>query len=215
MTPTAFCSHQDRLNATLVRCLAPLLAAALALAACEKQAPEEKTPSPRPDRGMTAPVRDPPARPAPAMTPPPTRPAPKVGRSWLYPSMQAGMDPSPSLAGAPTPDPEGLEIKQLVMAKRLEGRKPDGVATEFELTDGTIYCHVEAVNRKGPERKLTVKWFHEGTEFHRVILTVGKGPIWRTWAKHTLRQRHHGSWECTVQNEQDVLIGAVKFTVKE
>ena len=190
-----------------------IVALPLAIGACDKREPgPEKKPDP------TAPGRAAPGQPA-AMTatapPAGDARAPRAGKSWLYPSMEAGPDPSPSLAGPPRPDPDGLEVQQVVMARKLDGRKPDGVTTEFTLEDGVIYCHLEAVNRQGPERKLTVKWFHEGTEFHRVTLTVGKGPIWRTWARHKLRKRHHGSWECTIQNETGVLIGAARFTVKE
>jgi hypothetical protein len=114
---------------------------------------------------------------------------------------------------APGTDPQGLEIARVLLARKVEDRKPVGEASSFSLPDERVYCYIDAKNPKGPERKLRVVWHHDGKVFHQVRLRVGVGHVWRTWAYVRLRKGHEGNWRCAVFNEQDQRLAAKEFTV--
>jgi len=114
---------------------------------------------------------------------------------------------------APETDPQGLEIERVLLARKVEERKPVGEASAFSLPDERVYCYIDAKNPKGPERKLRVVWHHDGKVFHQVRLRVGVGHVWRTWAYVRLRKGHEGNWRCAVFNEQEQRLAAKEFTV--
>ncbi|MFH2007907.1 MAG: DUF2914 domain-containing protein [bacterium] len=120
----------------------------------------------------------------------------------------------PANAVEPRPDPKGLTVKRLVIAKRVQDRKAMDVGTEFTVADGRVYCYVDAANAKGPERMLTVAWIRNGKRSHAVRLRVGKGSVWRTWSFLRLRKTSVGGWQCALHNEDGQLIGRAAFTVK-
>lgn len=118
-------------------------------------------------------------------------------------------------AKAPEVDPQGLVVSRVLLAKALVERKPEGEGTAFSLADERVYCYIDAKNPKGPERKLTVVWHHNGKVFHRLGLRVGVGHVWRTWAYLSIKPGHAGNWRCGVFNEEGQLIQGVGFTISK
>lgn len=144
------------------------------------------------------------------------RPAPSAADAGAARAVVSGppaVPPDAMEARAPDVDPQGLVVNRVLLAKNLVERKPEGEGTAFTLADPRIYCYIDAKNPKGPERKLTVVWHHNGKVFHRLGLRVGVGHVWRTWAFLTVRPGHEGNWRCGVLNEEGQLIRGVEFTI--
>ncbi|MDY0004474.1 MAG: DUF2914 domain-containing protein [Polyangia bacterium] len=129
------------------------------------------------------------------------------------PSGSLALPPDAMEAKAPEVDPQGLVLNRVLLAKNLVERKPEGEGTAFTLSDQRIYCYIDAKNPKGPERKLTVVWHHDGKVFHKLALRVGVGYVWRTWAYLSVRPGHEGNWRCGVFNEEEQLIRSADFTI--
>lgn len=125
----------------------------------------------------------------------------------------SALPPDAMEAKAPEVDPQGLVVSRVLLAKKLVERKPEGEGTAFTLADERIYCYIDAKNPKGPERKLTVVWHHDGKVFHRLSLRVGVGYVWRTWAFLTIRPGHVGNWRCGVFNEEGQLLKGADFSI--
>lgn len=136
------------------------------------------------------------------------------------PAVDPKLGPGPSttadagVAVAPQPDPKGLKLKRHLIVKQVKDRKAMGEGTSFAVADGQVYCFLDAVNPKGPERHLSVAWIHDGKPFHTVKLRVGVGHVWRTWARLRLRKQSVGKWQCAVSNEEGQLISRAEFTVQ-
>ncbi len=154
--------------------------------------------------------------PGPSVAP---RPRPAVTDPALNPKLDpaktdAGVAADPAAAVEPKADPKGLLLKRHLIVKQVKDRKAMGAGTSFTVADGQLYCFLDAVNKKGPERLLSVAWIHNGKPFHTVKLRVGVGAFWRTWARLRLRSRSVGKWQCAVSNEEGQLLSRAEFTVQ-
>ncbi len=154
---------------------------------------------------------------------PGARPRPVVADPAVEPNLGPKVDPAdpkptvpadPTVTAGVTPDARGLKLKRHLIVKQIKERKPVGAANSFVVADGQVYCYLDAVNPKGPERHLQVAFVRNGKPFSKVKLRVGVGHVWRTWARLRLRPQSVGKWHCTVSNEEGQLISRAEFTIQ-
>ncbi len=124
-----------------------------------------------------------------------------------------------SLAAAPLlPAQEGetqdtgssIEIKRLVLCKKVENREPVDVVDNFTMADQKACCFM-AVANSGDEQTLVFRWLFQDEEYFRLETRIGTSTNWRTSSMVTLRV---GSWKVEIlQNEQ--VLQEIAFTVSE
>jgi tRNA A-37 threonylcarbamoyl transferase component Bud32 len=110
-------------------------------------------------------------------------------------------------------DERGLTVLEHVVARHMSGRQPEGVAQLFGPDTTKVYCHVVLANRRGPRRKLSLVWYHQGQEHYRFPIKVGQSPQWRTYGVMRIKPDKVGAWRCDVVNEQDVVLSSALFAV--
>jgi hypothetical protein len=72
-----------------------------------------------------------------------------------------------------------LDVKQMVLCKKITDRNPVDVAETFAATDVNIYCFVALAN-PGAETTVTFKWFFNGKEHYKQDSKIGRSANWRT-----------------------------------
>lgn len=126
----------------------------------------------------------------------------------------AATTPAPVLAPAPVSEDCGVSLNRAVLARRIDGREPVGVADAFEADGERVYLFMEVDNRAGPEAALTVRWTHAATsEVFEQVVRAGRSPSWRTWAHRTLYPTLTGAWRVEVVTASGCRIASRDFAV--
>ena len=103
-----------------------------------------------------------------------------------------------------------LEIKRLVLCKKVENREPVDIVENFTMADQKACCFM-AVANSGEEQTLVFRWLFQDEEYFRLETRIGTSTNWRTSSMVTLRA---GSWKVEIlQNEQ--VLQEIAFTVSE
>lgn len=141
-----------------------------------------------------------------------TKGLPKSGKSAsAKPTDSKSSDKSSSAKS----DGKGLKVRRLVVAKGVEKREPEGVASSFWKDDfDRLYAFVEVDNAEKTKEKLTVSFIPPGGGAPRgnVSLDVGASPRWRTWAYSRAVDRR-GTWEAVVTSEDGTELAREKFEI--
>jgi hypothetical protein len=121
-------------------------------------------------------------------------------------------------AAAPAPAAHGettLRAKRLVVARKVEGREPVGVARSFDASHGdSVAAFVELSNDAREATKIVVRFDPPASPPFDVPLDVGASPRWRTWAT-TKRPLEAGTWSVRVLDEHGASIARTTFEVSE
>ena len=108
-----------------------------------------------------------------------------------------------------------FRAKRLVVAKKVDGREPVGVARSFDSSKvDEVAVFVELANDARESGKIVVRFEPPSAAPFEVKLEVGASPRWRTWAT-TKRPLEEGTWTVRVSDEAGALVGSTTFEVTE
>lgn len=108
-----------------------------------------------------------------------------------------------------------LHAKRLIIAKKIDGREPIGVARSFDGSDvGQVAAFVELANDAREATRIVMRFEPPSSPSFDVPLEVGAAPRWRTWAT-TKRPLEEGTWRVRVLDDAGALVAQTTFEVTE
>jgi len=108
-----------------------------------------------------------------------------------------------------------LRAKRLIVARKIEGREPVGIARSFDGSSvGQVAAFVELTNDAREETRIVVRFEPPSSSPFEVALDVGASPRWRTWAT-TKRPLEEGTWRVRVLDDDGALVAETSFEVTE
>jgi hypothetical protein len=108
-----------------------------------------------------------------------------------------------------------LHAKRLIVAKKVDGREPVGVARSFDGSAvGQVAAFVELSNDAREATRIVMRFEPPSSPSFDVPLEVGAAPRWRTWAT-TKRPLEEGTWRVRVLDEDGALVAQTTFEVTE
>jgi hypothetical protein len=123
----------------------------------------------------------------------------------------------PSLAAADCPeDPADtrFHLNQLLLARDVVDREPIGSEAPYVADGERLYIFMNVYNPDGPERELTVHFYHQERDRHsEQSITAGRSPHWRTWVIKRLSERNVGHWHVEVHDPEGCVLGEIDFEV--
>jgi len=127
-----------------------------------------------------------------------------------------GVKSTPSKPGSVDPEAVamGLEVRRLVVTKKVVDREPEEV-DDFRSDEGPVYAFVELANAADEEQAVMVTFEHPttGEKVGHIKLNVpANAPRWRTWG-HTRMIKAEGTWKAIVTGLDGTELATQDFEV--
>jgi hypothetical protein len=147
---------------------------------------------------------------------------PEVAEPAEIPPVEQAVEPAPSpeaiaepVALVPAVDETicAGEIVRAVVAHDVQEREPVGTDGPFRADGEPTYVFMQVNNPDGPEKEYTLRWLYSGSDaapFTQSI-TAGVSPMWRTWARHRIREGQVGTWTVEIINPDGCVAETVSF----
>jgi hypothetical protein len=100
-------------------------------------------------------------------------------------------------------------VRTLAVGTGVADRALTGAADRFPADVGRLYAHLTLANDGAPA-PVTVVWIRAGEEVHRIDVTAGAAPRWRTWAH---KRVDAGEWRVEARDAAGAVLAGVNFTV--
>lgn len=104
-----------------------------------------------------------------------------------------------------------LEVADLVVARAIVDRQPEGGGTSFAADVGTLFCWNRITGAEGETQVEHVGYYND-QEVARVPLRVASAS-WRTWSSKTIPPEATGSWRVDVVGPDGTVLKSESFTV--
>ncbi len=103
-------------------------------------------------------------------------------------------------------------VRTLAVGTEVADRALVGAGERFPADVGRLYAHLTLAN-DGPPAPVTVVWLRDGTEVHRIDVTAGTAPRWRTWAHKRIAAADAGEWRVEVRDAAGAVLAGTNFAV--
>ena len=103
-----------------------------------------------------------------------------------------------------------LNLVELVVARNVTDREPEGAAERFPADAGTLWAFARISNAATPT-PVSMVWKREGKERARLTVTVGKSRRWRTWTRKRVLPRDAGHWTVELVAADGRVLGTTSF----
>jgi hypothetical protein len=116
-------------------------------------------------------------------------------------------------AGTAAPGTSGIALVRAVMCESIKGYEPRNTAVVFSIDAGKISCF-SSFDQIGATTATLHKWYRRDELVTTKRLTL-KPPSWSTYSSIQLREADKGPWRVDIYDDDNVLLGTLRFSVTD